>query len=301
MSAEIKNMFSSKILLFGEYTLIKGSQGLAFPLREYCGAFKKAEEQENEQPHFSLEAFCKYLQGSKLISERMNLNAFEADIEKGYYFDSNIPQGYGIGSSGALCAAVYARYSHDFERKDSYSSKELMELKDAMALMECFYHGSSSGLDCLISLIDRPVFIEDRNIFHIVQRPDFSQCGSFYLYDSGESRKTAPLVHSFLNRYEEDDAYKSDIDEFVLFMNRIIADFLDGNKDSFREAFYELSRFQYLHFSEMIPQSLRNLWLEGLETKEYFFKFCGAGGGGFFMVYSDQPDIEFLKECTKIT
>jgi mevalonate kinase len=29
------------------------------------------------------------------------------DVETGMYFDSSIPQGYGVGSSGALVAAIY--------------------------------------------------------------------------------------------------------------------------------------------------------------------------------------------------
>ena len=29
------------------------------------------------------------------------------------YFDSSIPQGYGIGSSGALVASVYSKYALD--------------------------------------------------------------------------------------------------------------------------------------------------------------------------------------------
>ncbi len=33
---------------------------------------------------------------------KLDLDRFENDIDKGLYFESNIPQGYGIGSSGAL-------------------------------------------------------------------------------------------------------------------------------------------------------------------------------------------------------
>jgi mevalonate kinase len=29
------------------------------------------------------------------------------------YFDSSIPQGYGVGSSGALVAAIYDKYAQD--------------------------------------------------------------------------------------------------------------------------------------------------------------------------------------------
>ena len=34
-------------------------------------------------------------------------------ISDGMYFDSSIPRGYGVGSSGALVAAIYDRYSLD--------------------------------------------------------------------------------------------------------------------------------------------------------------------------------------------
>jgi mevalonate kinase len=34
-------------------------------------------------------------------------------VETGMYFDSSIPQGYGVGSSGALVAAIYDKYAQD--------------------------------------------------------------------------------------------------------------------------------------------------------------------------------------------
>ena len=41
------------------------------------------------------------------------LDELKRDIDKGMYFDSSIPQGYGVGSSGALVAAVYDKYAND--------------------------------------------------------------------------------------------------------------------------------------------------------------------------------------------
>ncbi len=32
-------------------------------------------------------------------------------LKTGLYFDSSIPQGYGVGSSGALVAAIYDKYA----------------------------------------------------------------------------------------------------------------------------------------------------------------------------------------------
>jgi mevalonate kinase len=36
-----------------------------------------------------------------------DLAELKNDVETGMYFDSSIPQGYGVGSSGALVAAIY--------------------------------------------------------------------------------------------------------------------------------------------------------------------------------------------------
>ena len=41
-----------------------------------------------------------------------NLEAL-AKYPSGMYFDSSIPQGYGVGSSGALVAAIYDKYAHE--------------------------------------------------------------------------------------------------------------------------------------------------------------------------------------------
>ena len=40
-----------------------------------------------------------------------DLAALKKDISLGLYFDSSIPQGYGVGSSGALVASIYDKYA----------------------------------------------------------------------------------------------------------------------------------------------------------------------------------------------
>lgn len=37
----------------------------------------------------------------------------EKDLQEGMYFDSSIPRGYGVGSSGAIVAAIYDKYAED--------------------------------------------------------------------------------------------------------------------------------------------------------------------------------------------
>ena len=63
------------------------------------------------------------------------------------YFDSSIPQGYGIGSSGALVASIYDQYALDkITVLENLTKEKLQHLKTVFAAMESFFHGKSSGL-----------------------------------------------------------------------------------------------------------------------------------------------------------
>src|SRR5690625_1944760 len=109
-------LFYSKILLFGEYGIIKDSKGLSIPYNFYNGALKLGDElsEEHRQSNASLKRFATYLeelQSERLAQVSFDLAAMRQDVSDGMYFDSSIPQGYGIGSSGALVAAIYDKYA----------------------------------------------------------------------------------------------------------------------------------------------------------------------------------------------
>ena len=105
-------LFYSKILLFGEYGIIKDSKGLSIPYNFYNGALKVDENPSAEaiKSNESLQRFVTYLeqlQNDQPELVTFNLKDLKSDVESGMYFDSSIPQGYGVGSSGALVAAIY--------------------------------------------------------------------------------------------------------------------------------------------------------------------------------------------------
>ena len=109
-------LFYSKILLFGEYGIIRDSKGLSIPYNFYNGALKVDENptEESIKSNANLQRFVIYLDNlqqtqPKLVS--FNLELLKRDVERGMYFDSSIPQGYGVGSSGALVAAIYDKYA----------------------------------------------------------------------------------------------------------------------------------------------------------------------------------------------
>ena len=100
-------LFYSKILLFGEYGIIKDSKGLSIPYNFYKGALKVDANPDEVavKSNQSLGRFATYLQELQETQPELvqfDIEALQADVAKGMYFDSTIPQGYGVGSSGAL-------------------------------------------------------------------------------------------------------------------------------------------------------------------------------------------------------
>lgn len=289
------SVFSSKLLLFGEYAIIKGAKGLAIPFHQYHGhlAFQNSDSEYKDE----FVSFCKYLENLDLLKSELDLDKFRSDIDNNIYFNSNIPKGAGVGSSGALCASIYKRYL----KKDLSSHDDLKNLIDRMALMESFYHGSSSGLDPLISLINRPMLVENRNQLTEVNINSDFLAQKFYLYNTGISRKTAPLVHLFLEK-NQDTNFKEKLDSFISYNVQAITALLESNIKELDNLMYSISKWQYLNLSEMIPNQIKETWLEGIESKKYYMKLCGAGGGGHYFIYkeNDQVNLDNFKEILKI-
>ena len=91
---------TANIILFGEYGIIKDSKGLAIPYNSYQGALKASDDLSDQakDSNNNLLKFHNYLSNLKTDLVHFRLNEFKSDIDKGMYFDSSIPQGYGVGS-----------------------------------------------------------------------------------------------------------------------------------------------------------------------------------------------------------
>jgi len=141
-------LFYSKILLFGEYGIIKDSKGLSIPYNFYNGALKR---DDNSSPsavesNLNLMKFHQYLSNIDTALVVFDLAQLEDDINAGMYFDSSIPQGYGVGSSGALVAALYDKYAQDkITVLENLTREKLLKLKAIFSEMESFFHGKSYG------------------------------------------------------------------------------------------------------------------------------------------------------------
>ena len=98
--------FPGKILLFGEHTVIKGSEALAIPLWNLSGRWCKS---KNEIAAARLTGLINYLEKLKLEHNfPIEIERLKRDVfENKFWYESDIPEGYGAGSSGALVAAIY--------------------------------------------------------------------------------------------------------------------------------------------------------------------------------------------------
>ncbi|GJM31062.1 MAG: mevalonate kinase [Saprospiraceae bacterium] len=289
--------YFAKLLLFGEYTIIHGSQALAIPFSRFKGAWRYAPDKKDRQKN--LVAFAKYLSkgmDSKNPIVQLDIDLLEQDLEEGLYFKSNIPVGYGLGSSGALCAAVYDRYALDpYHRKDA---KNYPELKESLAWMERFFHGSSSGIDPFICYLKQPVLLGGKRPVRLRKFPDTEDLPfHLFLLNTGKARQTQPLVNLFLKNYEQKKYCKKIEKVLVPTVEEAIDNFLKEEWKSLIKRFREISELQWTYFRDMIPDTVAPLWKKGIESGDFSLKLCGAGGGGYMLGLT--KDTSVLKKLEK--
>jgi mevalonate kinase len=298
-------LFYSKILLFGEYGIIKDSKGLSIPYNFYNGALK-IDEHHTVATHKSnegLKRFALYLeelQKSKPELVTFNMDALKADVAKGLYFDSSIPQGYGVGSSGALVAAFYDKYAQDkITVLENLTREKLLQLKAIFAEMESFFHGKSSGLDPLNSYLSLPILINSQDNIEPAGIPSqtISGKGAVFLLDSGTSGETAPMVQIFMENMKQEGFRNMLKDQFVKHTDACVDDFLQGNVKSLFGNIKKLSKVVLDNFKPMIPAQFHSLWKKGIETNAYYLKLCGSGGGGYMLGFT--KDIEKARLALK--
>lgn len=217
----------------------------------------------------------------------LDVERLKNDIDKGLYFDSNIPQGYGVGSSGALVAAVFSKYAIKKFEPETISKDELKELKKIFGLLESYFHGKSSGIDPLICFMNLPILIENKESVDKVNIPaEEVGKGAIFLIDSGMVGETGPMVQIFFEKMKTEGFRKTLKEEFIHYNNACIHAFLKKEMNPFFRNLKSLSIWAYEHFKPMIPESLYKAWKKGLDTNAYYLKLCGSGGGGYILGFT---------------
>ncbi len=298
-------LFYSKILLFGEYGIIQDSKGLSIPYNFYNGALKTDENSSAEasKSNANLKRFVSFLetlQNDQPDLVTFDLSTLQKDVSNGMYFDSSIPQGYGVGSSGALVAAIYDKYAQNkITVLENLTREKLLQLKTIFGQMESFFHGKSSGLDPLNSYLSIPILINSKDNIEATGIPNqiLDGKGAVFLLDSGIIGETAPMVSIFMENLKDKGFRAMLKNQFVKYTDACVENFLGGDMKSLFENTKKLSKVVLNNFKPMIPEQFHNIWQHGIETNDYYLKLCGSGGGGYILGFTQ--DLEKAKASLK--
>ena len=288
-------------MLVGEYGVIVGGSALTIPFRAFhaqvrtAGEIPPGKEKEVGKSVKYLNELYRYIMelppGTFHVAP--DLGFFSEHLNK-YWLDMSIPVGYGLGSSGAVSAAIYDLFF------PGAGSASLAHQKEDLAYIESYFHGKSSGVDALTCHADTSLrFEEDGTINRISFNP--AQIGSGYrlfLLDSGERFDTGPLVEHFL-KLMKDTGFASSIRNEYLVINRKLIEALLGERDADPGLLVRvLSDYQFTHFRKMIPSKIIDIWIEGQVSNEYYLKLNGSGGG-FMLGITHENSMHSLEERWK--
>lgn len=280
--------FSAKIILFGEYSILSGSKALAIPFPAFSGKLL-AQHTQSESSLASaniIKNLFEYLKNQH-FEATPNFEKLQQQIAQGLYFESNIPNGYGLGSSGALVAAIYYHFFREFE------GLSINQLKVDLAHMESYFHGTSSGIDPLVSFLNAPVLVQEASVETLQLKTDNTY--QLILIDTGQKATTQGLVQYYKNLFNNAHQ-RDDLERLKQTTNRCFDGFLQN-----KLLFDDLKTLSELQQQLLKPMFVLNKAL--LEAMNRFkddasLKLCGSGGGGFVSAWvrksKSQEFIDFL-------
>lgn len=287
--------FPAKILLLGEYSILTGSLGIAVPYPPFSGRLQfqspthdPDDEETSRQSNRHLRFLLEYLASDPEKSGCLDVNQLSIDIREGLFFRSNIPQGYGVGSSGALTAAIFDRYAFPECKKNA-----LPAVRQMLAGIEQLFHGTSSGLDPMVSYTNAPVFVGDNGTIETLNiNPEklLRSLGTF-LIDTGSTSSTAGLVNWFRKQLQVSEYQQRFYQSYLPQVNRCARAVMENNQQEFFDALQHISAFQVENFTPMIPAPFREIFQESLTSGTHLLKLCGSGGGGFLIGFTRNPSL----------
>lgn len=278
----MRERYYSKVILFGEYSMIFHSTALMVPLKKFSAQWRfVSSAQGSTASNASLKRFVDYLSTLDDAKEIIDLQRLNRDLRYNLYLDSNVPSGYGLGSSGTLVAAVYDGYAKQ-------KTNDLLALKTLFGQMESYFHGSSSGIDPLQCYLGKPFKITPQGVQILPDdflKKDIHIC----LIDTKIKSNTKPLVEHFKAQRENPEFLKRFQTEYLPYVKKCINAMIWNDKKVFFSSLRLLTKGQLEFLRPMITDNTLDLF-----TSDYDFNFgikiSGSGGGGYVLGFTDDVD-----------
>ena len=286
----MKACYHSKVILFGEYSMIFDATALMIPLKRFAARWKLSEANTAaaRRSNANIARYRDYLCADEQLRALIDTEAMRKDLNMGIHLYSTIPTGYGLGSSGALVAAVYDRYA-------KHPIDDNMALKELFGQMESYFHGSSSGIDPLQCYLGQPFRISAAGVEPIDDaflKGDIHIC----LIDTKIKSDTRPLVQQFKAQREDSQFLHAFQQEYVPHVATCIRHLTESNGDAFFASLKQLGQAQMRFLRAMITDNTLPLFQQ---DRDFHFgvKISGSGGGGYLLGFTD--DVEKATELLR--
>ena len=288
----MRDRYYSKVILFGEYSMIFDATALMIPLKRFSAQWQFPQSRNRTASltsNQSLKRFCQYLSEKEEISNLFDLQALRRDLKEGLFLASNVPSGYGLGSSGTLVAAVYDRYA--IKKTDDY-----LNLKTLFGQMESHFHGSSSGIDPLQCYVGKPFKITPQGM-QILSENFLKKSIHICLIDTIIKSNTKPLVNHFKAQRENPELLNRFQSEYVPCVTSCINSLIVDNKELFFNSLKQLTKGQLEFLRPMITDNTLDLFTSDFDF-HFGVKISGSGGGGYVLSFTDnvQKATDLLKD-----
>jgi mevalonate kinase len=193
-----------------------------------------------------------------------------------------------------LCAAFYGNYVRDAIPSDCHDN-QLSELKMHLAFLETYFHGSSSGIDPLVSYTKSALLLGGDGSPKRLATDNFNvDKVHIFLVNTKKHSNTNDNIKLF-NDFLKEDKYLQDLkSNYNPLVNKCISEFLDGQPADFLSAISTLSMKQLSLFEPMIPSEFLKYFKMTTETAKFSLKLCGSGSGGFLLGFTS--DFEYVSK-----
>ncbi len=287
----MRERYYSKVILFGEYSMIFDATALMIPLKRFSAQWRFASPLEasgGAASNASLLRFADYITSLENTKDIIDTQRLKRDLNLGLFLSSDVPSGYGLGSSGTLVAAVYDGYAKQ-------KTENLLQLKTLFGQMESYFHGSSSGIDPLQCYLGQPFKITPEGV-QLLSDDFLKKDIHIFLIDTKIKSNTKPLVEHFKAQRENPEFLNRFQTEYLPCVKTCIDTMISDDNELFFKSLKQLTQGQLQFLRPMITENTLPLF-EADYDFHFGVKISGSGGGGYVLGFTD--DVEKASDLLK--
>ena len=275
-----------KWILSGEHSVLRGSSSFLFPMKDMTLSIEYTEGDD-----FSCVFSSEFSPSHSSIFEQAIKTAFNQVNQKPigiFSLKSDIPLGFGLGSSAAFCLSLSQIF---------FEQSWISDILEFAIELEGVFHGKSSGADIYVSYYKNPILFQKEGIKKL--KPSWAP--PLYLYNTKVSSLTKECVNKvnlFIEKFPKEgrllDQQMSD--SVQLAIQSITQDHsLEKLIQSIQKAYDCFNKWGLLENIESHIESLQS-------KKALAVKPTGAGRGGFILALFEKPlSLEQEKEYQLIS